>query len=128
MFIQTWNNYLPVIKILMKRSAAGEQTLNMNLTDFQRAAGGRKVKYVFSIMVHKARIQNIITPPPIAKDLLAALQQDDMTHKLIRQQDFEFSMNNSFQLLIKNTTPPQTDPEPITDAGDKPSETTDIPE
>ncbi len=128
MFIQTWNNYLPVIKILMKRSVSGEQSLNMNLTDFQRAAGGRKVKYNFNIMLHSGRIRNIISPPPIAKDLLAVLQQDNTTHKLIRQQDFEFSMNNSFQLLIKNTTPPQPDPEPIKDAEDKPSETTDIAE
>ena len=128
MFIQTWNNYLPVIKILMKRSVSGEQILNMNLTDFQRAAGGRKVKYIFNMAVHNGRIRNLISPPPIAKDLLAALQQDDMAHKLIRKQDFEFSMNNSFQLLIKNTTPPPQDPEPISGVEDKPSETTDIPE
>jgi hypothetical protein len=128
MFIQTWNNYLPVIKILMKRSASGEQILNMNLTDFQRAAGGRKVKYIFNITLHKGRIQNIISPSPIAKDLLAALQQDDTTYKLIRRQDFDFSMNNSFQLSIKNITPPQTDTEPITDAESKGPETPRIPE
>jgi hypothetical protein len=42
MFVQTWIKYLPVIKILLKRSVNGDQTLAMNASDFQRAAGGRK--------------------------------------------------------------------------------------
>jgi len=40
MFTPTWNKYLPIIKILLKRSVNAEQTLDMNSTDFQRAAGG----------------------------------------------------------------------------------------
>jgi len=112
MFIQTWNKYLPIIKILFKRSVAAEQTLAMNSTDFQRAAGGRKVKYSFSIVLVKGRIQNSDAPPPLAKDLVAALQQDDVTRSFIRQNELELSMNNSFQLTIKNTTPPPLETEP----------------
>ena len=40
MFLQTWKKYLPVIILLMKRSEKGEQVLDMNYTDFQRATGG----------------------------------------------------------------------------------------
>lgn len=106
MFIQTWNKYLPIIKILMKRSVNGDQVLDMNTTDFQRAAGGRKVKYTFSFSLLKGRPQLTSTISPLAKELITVLQEDDMTRKLIRAQDFEFSMNNSFQLHIKNSTPP----------------------
>jgi hypothetical protein len=109
MFTQTWNKYLPIIKILMKRSATGPQTLDMNLTDFQRAAGGRKVKFTFSVTLHKGRIQNITSPPPLARELSDILQQDDMTRQLVRQQDYEFSLNSSFQLTIKTNTPPATE-------------------
>ncbi len=122
MFIQTWNKYLPIIKILFKRSVNTEQTLDMNSTDFQRAAGGRKVKYTFSIVLVKGRIQNIDTPPPLAKDLVAALQQDDVTRSFIRQNELEISMNSSFQLLIKNTTPPA----PESEQGDKINDTEDV--
>jgi hypothetical protein len=107
MFSQAWNKYLPIIKILMKRSPNGDQTLDMNRTDFERAAGGRKAKLSFSIILHKGRIQNIsVTPPPVARELATVLQEDEVTQQLIRKQNFEFSMNSSFQLLIKNTTPP----------------------
>jgi hypothetical protein len=109
MFTQTWNKYLPIIKILMKRSTTGPQTLDMNLTDFQRAAGGRKVKFTFAVTLHKGRIQNVTSPPPLAKELSIILQEDDMTRQLVRQQDYEFSLNSDFQLTIKNNTSPITE-------------------
>lgn len=111
MFTQVWNKYLPIIKILMKRSPNGTQTLDMNRTDFERAAGGRKVKFTFTVSLHKGRIQNFTTPPPLAKELVVTLQEDDMTRQLIRKQDYEFSLNSSLQLTIKNTTPPAPEPE-----------------
>ncbi|HEV8287364.1 MAG TPA: hypothetical protein VGQ09_23820 [Chitinophagaceae bacterium] len=116
MFIPTWNKYLPVIKILLKRSINAEQTLDMNRTDFQRAAGGKKVKFTFSIALTKGRVNGIETPSPLAKDLITVLQQDDTTHKLLRQYEFELSMNGDFQLHIKNSTPPlEEESEPATD-------------
>jgi hypothetical protein len=127
MFIQTWNKYLPIIKILFKRSVTENQTLAMNSTDFQRAAGGRKVKYSFSIVLVKGRIQNIDAPPPLAKDLVAALQQDDVTRSFIRQNELELSMNNSFQLTIKNTTPPAVEAEPDEKENNKESVKADDP-
>jgi len=106
MFVPTWNKYLPVLKILLKRSVNGEQTLTMNASDFQRAAGGRKIKFSFSITVHKGRLQTLDNPPAIAKELIGVLQQDPIINPFIRQHDFEFTLSNSLQLLIKNITPP----------------------
>lgn len=105
MFLQTWNKYLPVIKILLKRSVHGEQKLDMNSIDFQKAAGGRKVKYAFKIVLTNGRIQNTDNPPPLAKSLVDALQQDETTRTFIKQSDLFFVMNNSFQLQIKNNSP-----------------------
>ena len=105
MFLQTWNKYLPVIKILLKRSVQGEQKLDMNSIDFQKAAGGRKVKYAFKIMLTNGRIQNTDNPSLLAKSLVDALQQDEITRAFIKQSDLFFAMNNSFQLQIKNNTP-----------------------
>lgn len=107
MFSQAWNIYLPIIKILLKRSASADQTLDMNRTDFERAAGGRKAKLTFSISLYKGRLQhNSIAPPPVARELATILQEDEVTRRLIREYDFEFSMNTSFQLMIKNITAP----------------------
>ena len=106
MFTQTWSKYLPVIKILLKRSATGEQILSMNGTDFQRAAGGRKVKFSFNITLRKGRLPSIDNPPPLARDFAEALQGDETTRQLVRVHEYEFTLTNNFQLQIRNTTPP----------------------
>jgi hypothetical protein len=114
MFVPTWNKYLPVLKIVLKRSINGEQTLDMNASDFQRAAGGRKIKFGFSVTLLKGRLQTMDNPSSIAKDFVSVLQQDNTINQFIRQNDIEFSLNNNLQLLIKNITAPVVE----TSAGD----------
>ncbi len=112
MFSQVWKKYLPVIVILMKRSVNGEQSLSMNPSDFQRAAGGRKIKYSFAnLQLTNGRINNTVKHQPLAREFAVTLQEDESIRKILHQKHFEFSMNNSFQLSIKNNTPP-ADPEP----------------
>ena len=107
MFSQVWKKYLPVIVILMKRSINGEQTLDMNPSDFQRAAGGRKIKYSFAnLHLTNGRINNMVKHLPLAKEFATVMQEDEITRKLLQHKLFEFSMNNSCQLSIKNSTPP----------------------
>ena len=109
MFVQTWNKYLPVIRILLKRGVHTEQTLDMNQSDFERAAGGKKVKFTFSIVLESGRLRRAETLPQLAKDFIAVLQQDDVAYKFLRQHVLEFTMNNSFQLHIKNTVTAEPD-------------------
>ena len=107
MFTQTWKKYLPVIAILLKRSVQGVQELKMNMTDFERAAGGRKIKFSFTnLHMINGRINKTVQHANLAKELSLLLQEDEQTRKLLQKQHFEFSMTNSFQLSIKNNTPP----------------------
>src|SRR5271155_175538 len=106
MFSQTWKKYLPVIIILMKRSDKGEQVLNMNSSDFNRAAGGKKARLAFSnIRLNNGRINSFIDTPPHAMDLILLLQENDLSKKIIGNQHFEFTLKSNFQLVIKNNTP-----------------------
>ena len=111
MFIYTWKKYLPVIAILIKRSATAEQILSMNHTDFGRAAGGRKIKFSFSqLQLNKGRVNTEVKQAPHVMELAELLQRDELTQKLLVGQYLEFSMNNDFKLTIKNNTPA---PEPV---------------
>ena len=106
MFSQTWKKYLPVIIILIKRSAAGEQTLSLNHSDFERAAGGRKIKYNFTqLQLNNGRINTEVKHSPVAKELSVILQEDDNVSKYLKGRNLEFSLNSSFTLTIKNNTP-----------------------
>lgn len=108
MFSQTWKKYLPVIIILIKRAASAEQVMSMNNTDFERAAGGRKIKFSFShLQLNKGRVNTEVKHTPFARELATVLQEDDITKMLIADQFLEFSLNNNFQLTIRNTAPVQ---------------------
>ena len=79
----------------------------MNPSDFQRAAGGRKIKYSFTnLQLINGRINNTVKHQPLAREFAVSLQEDEIIRKILQQKHFEFSMNNGFQLIIKNNTPP----------------------
>ena len=106
MFNQTWKKYLPVLLILLKRSVTGAQVLNMNHTDFERAAGGRKIKFSFtSLQLNNGRIITTPNMMALARELAVQLQEDAQILALLKNQQFEFSMTNDFKLSIKNITP-----------------------
>ena len=107
MFSQVWKKYLPVIMILLKRSVNGDQSLSMNPSDFQRAAGGRKIKYSFAnLQLINGRINNTVKHQPLAREFAEVMQEDEIVRKFLQKKHLEFSMNNGFQLVIKNNTPP----------------------
>ncbi|MES2647470.1 MAG: hypothetical protein V4717_11380 [Bacteroidota bacterium] len=106
MFSQTWKKYLPVILILLKRSSQGDQTLSMDHADFERAAGGRKIKFSFNnLRLTKLKMNTDNKHTNVAIDLATVLQEDLTAKQVIMEQHLEFSMNNACELSIKNTTP-----------------------
>ena len=105
MFTQTWKKYLPVIKLFLKRSVKQEQVLEMNSSDFQKAAGGKKIKYSFVFTIAKARIEQANDLSPVARQLAEVLLQDDLGNAFLQKQVIEFTMKSNFQLGIKNLTP-----------------------
>jgi len=106
MFIQLWNKYLPVIRILLKKSASGEQMLTMNKTDFERAAGGKKLKHTFKIFIRYNKLENAPKQSQLVKQLATVLSEDEVTKQLMKQQEYNLILNSNFQLTIKNCNPP----------------------
>lgn len=107
MYTQVWTKYLPIIRILLKRSASAEQTLDMNRIDFERAGSGRKAGYKFIIEFRKGRVSNLISSSPLASNLAAVLLQDPVVKDLFQKVDYDISLNTRFQLHIKNLSAEQ---------------------
>ena len=104
-FFHTWIKYLPIIKILLKRSLKEEQKLEMNSIDFIRAAGGRKMKFDFSFSLLNGKLENMELPTPLGRSLLTALEDDSTSRQFVRANHLQFSMTKNFELTIRNTTP-----------------------
>ena len=104
-FFLTWVKYIPIIRILLKRSLKEGQMLELNSIDFIRAAGGRKVKFDFSFSLLNGRFENMQLPTPIGRSLFDALEDDTVSRQFLKSNHLQFSMNKNFQLTITNTTP-----------------------
>lgn len=104
MYTQTWNKYLPIIKILLKRSVNSPQTLNLNVGDFEKLGSTRKSGYKFSILFSNGRVDNVISSSQMAKELSVVLLEDKMVKDLFTQNDYKIDMNAKFQLSIQYTS------------------------
>ncbi len=108
MYNHIWKKYLPIIKILMKKSAAEDQVLNLNRVDFERAGTGRKAGYKFTIEFTDGKVGNVISGSTLAMHLASVVLEDDAAKQILLDNNYEVSLNTKFQLSIKNVTPAET--------------------
>ncbi len=113
MYNHIWKKYLPFINIQLKRSAGGEQVLDLNRGDFERAGTGRKAGYKFMIEFTEARVSNVISNSQLALNLAAVMLENEATKEILRNSHYTISLNTKFQLITKNLSSikPVTTPE-----------------
>lgn len=113
MYNHIWKKYLPIIKILMKKSSAEDQVLDLNRVDFERAGTGRKAGYKFIIEFTDGKVGNVISGSTLAMHLASVIMEDDNAKQILKENNYEVSLNTKFQLSIKNiSTAPVSKPSP----------------
>ncbi len=105
MYNHIWKKYLPIIKILMKKSASEDQVLDLNRVDFERAGTGRKAGYKFTIEFTEGKVGNVISGSTLAMHLASVVLEDDGAKQILQENNYEVSLNTKFQLSIKNVSP-----------------------
>ncbi len=107
MYTHIWNKYLPVIRILLKKSVAAEQKMGLNRIDFEKGNKTRKPACSFNVELVKGRFTTISQSVP-AKDLVTVLLEDEVSRALLRQNHYTIALNSDLQLSITNITPVET--------------------
>ncbi len=102
MYNHIWKKYLPIIRILMKKSVSEEQVLDLNRIDFERAGTGRKAGYKFKIEFTDGKVGNVISGSTLAMHLAQVILEDNAAQEILNEHNFEVSLNTKFQLTVKN--------------------------
>ena len=102
MYNHIWKKYLPIIKILLKKSISEEQVLDLNRIDFERAGTGRKAGYKFTIEFTDGKVGNVISGSDLAVHLAQVILEDDAAKQILAENNFTISLNTKFQLAIKH--------------------------
>lgn len=106
-YAQIWNRYLPVIRILLKKSLQLNQVLALNKGDFEKA-GVKKSGYSFKIEFTKGRVTNRISESQMATELATVMQENEAVRTVLESDDFNIEMNTRYQLKITcRNAPPQ---------------------
>lgn len=102
MYNHIWKKYLPIIKILLKKSLNEEQILDLNRIDFERAGTARKAGYKFKIEFIDGKVGNVISGSTLAMQLAQVILEDDSVKEILHEHNFQVNLNTRFQLIIKN--------------------------
>lgn len=117
MYTQVWAKYLPIIKILLKKSIADNQELILNRIDFEKLGIARKAGYKFTIVFEEGKAANTIGSSQLARDLATVLLENNDTKYLFKHNSYEVTLTPKFLLQIVNKTKnpvplPSAEPEP----------------
>lgn len=102
MYTNVWSKYLPIIRIVMKRSMTTEQIVALNAPDFERAGMKRKSGYKFSFGLKNGKLKNVIIDLPLASSLASVLLEDKAVNELIQTSEFFFSLSPKYELTIRH--------------------------
>lgn len=107
MYTNVWSKYLPIIRIVMKRSIVAEQVLTLNTPDFERAGMKRKSGYKFSFGLKDGKVKNVIIDHPLASSLATVLTEDKAINELIQANEFYLSLSPKYELTIRHIPHPE---------------------
>ena len=102
MYTTVWSRYLPIIRIVMKKSLVAEQILMLNVPDFERAGMKRKAGYKFSFKVKDGKLRNVIVDHPLASSLASVLLEDEAIRRLTENNEFVFALSPKYELTIRH--------------------------
>lgn len=114
MLTNVWVKYLPVLRIVLKRSLTSEQQFRLNAPDFERAGYTRKSGYKFSVKLSDGRLKKVLVDMPMASSLVSALLEDPAIREVLQDGEFHISMNAKFELAIKHI--PHRQEQPVAEA------------
>jgi hypothetical protein len=113
MYNAIWKKYLSVIRILLKRAAGEDQSLQMNVSDFEKTGPQKKTGFNFTLKFSKGRVDDLAALSHTAKELAALLQQDPQINELLQRSDYHLTMSSKFELKIKRFPEVVEEPEQL---------------
>lgn len=102
-FLALWTKYLPVIRILLKKSIVEEQQVTVGKLELQIIDNRKNANYSFNLEINKGKSENTIGSSAIGKDLFAILNQDAIVKSFMSENNITIKMTRSAQLTMKAT-------------------------
>ncbi len=100
-YAPVWLKYIPVLRILIKKSAVEEQVFQFNRGDFEKAGYARKSGFTSNLSISNNRPDRF-SENELLKTFVLVLQEDKIIRDLFLINGYSFTFSGQFKLRIKN--------------------------
>ena len=102
LYINHWKKYLPVIRILLKKTDNGAQQLQLFKYEFEALGDRDKSGFQFNLALINGKVSNDISGSAVARNLASVLQDSPDIRLILRDKKFKINLNSEFNLVIQN--------------------------
>jgi len=96
-----WMKYQAVIRVLLKKTSTGEQTLKLFKHELENAGGRDKQGYTFCVELINGKFVNRQNSTPIARDLVYILDENKDIKNWLKENSVKFSFDKTFELRLE---------------------------
>jgi len=101
-FLALWTKYLPVIRILLKKSLNEEQQVSLGKMELRSVDNRKNANYSFNLAISKGKVENRIGSAAIGKDLFTILNSDSIVSDFMQDKTINIRMGNASLLTMKS--------------------------
>ncbi len=102
-FLALWTKYLPIIRILLKKSVTEDQQLSLGKMELQSIDNRKNVNFSFSLNISNGKVENRIGVAPIGKDLFDVLNKDPIVTSFLSDKNVSFQMTRASIMTLKSS-------------------------
>ncbi len=101
-YVQLWRKYIPVIRLLLKKTLAGtDQKLLLYKHEFEKTGAKNKLGYIFSLEVVNGKPINKSDKTAVAADLLTVINETEGVASMLKEQSVKFSVGRSCEMSLQ---------------------------
>jgi hypothetical protein len=101
-YVQLWKKYLPVIRLLLKKTdKGGEQKLQLYKHEFEKTGAKNKLGYIFSMELVNGKPATKIDQKAVAFDLLTVMNENEEIVQWLKEKHVSINTTRSCELIFQ---------------------------
>lgn len=108
MYTQLWKKYLPVIRLLLKKTTDGDQKLQLYKHEFEATGARNKLGYIFSLEMVNGKAVNKSNKTAVSHDLCLLISENEAIATWMKEQHIKISVNRACEMTFTTLAKQET--------------------
>lgn len=100
-YLQLWKKYIPVIRLLLKKTGKEDQTFQLYKHEFENTGVSAKAVHSFNLEMQNGKVVNNVRGMAVVSDLIQLLRENKDIYEWIQDKHLVISLGKGFDLNIK---------------------------